>query len=343
VNSPGPPAPGVAPLEPAAADHVGTAVRIAFTSEMRLLGNPFLWWDLAKVVGLSVLGMYAAVFLASLWIDPTEPLLLPPVALPIAAAGLLVLFVLACLIMGDRWTYTVAIGDEGIGWSVGERDRRINRVVGALNVMSGRPSGMGASAIAISQEDDGLTWGQIHRANYHEAARVISLRDSWHVVQRLYVPADSWPEVAGAIGRGIEEGAQVRAHQAAEAPAPQRNRLAVAAVCGLVVLATLASQAWYLLPDEARGPGIFAGVLALTSVLLAGPLRRIPAALALAAAGWFTVLTVAEAQEPFVSFFTGAATPTWTLDTPQLAFSLAGGTALAAVALVRLLGRARMR
>lgn len=334
----------IAPLEPEAADHIGAVPALTFTSEMRLLANRFLWWDLCRVTFLSTLGLYVAVFLASLWADPSDPVLLPVIVAPIAAGGLLALMIVACLIMGNRWTYTVGIGSDGIGWSVGQRERRINRIAGAINVMSGRPGNIGASAIAISQEDDGMTWDEVRRANYHDAARVISLRDSWHVVQRLYVPEESWVQAVGAVQRGIAEGERLRAQQttsAAASPVWRRNPLVVAASCLVVVVATLAAEVWDLVPDGARGPAIFAGALVLLAVIFEGPLRRIVAALGAFAVVWFLVLVAEEALTPFPSFFTGASTPTWVLDTPRLVVSLVGGAVLLVVAGVRLFGPAK--
>jgi hypothetical protein len=207
--------------------------------------------------------------------------------------------------------------------------------------MSGRPGNIGASAIAISQEDDGVTWDELRRANYHDAARVISLRDSWHVVQRLYVPEESWAQAVDAIQRGLAEGARLREREALSAmatPVRRRSPLAVGVWCLAVVVATIAAEVWDLVPDGARGPAIFAGAFALLAVVIDGGLRRVPAALGVFAAAWFLVLVAEEALTPFTSLFTGTSTPTWVLDTPQLIVSLVGGVALLAVATARLFG-----
>ena len=313
---------------------------IAFVSTMGLLFNPFFWWDMLKVVVFSCTGMWLAVFLVSLWIDPTDPVALPLVVLPMAAAGLTALLVVASLIMGNRWSFDVRIGPDGVFWSAGRRERAVNRTVLVLSLLSGRPGPIGSSLLSTSQQSGGMDWEEIRRAKVHHSRRVISLRDSWHVVQRLYVSEDVWPRVVTVLETGLREGARVRS-SAAPPRVRRRNWAGVALWCAVTLAATLATQAWDLIPDEGRGPALFGGVFLLGAVIARGPLRRILAALSGAAMTYFLVLVAAEAVEPFESLFTSRSTPTWTLDTPLLAVSIGAAVLLLGIAAWRLLGRGR--
>ena len=204
---------------------------------------------------------------------------------------------------------------------------------------------MGASILAISEEQDTCIWEDLHRANFHAQEGVISLRDSWHVVQRFYVPAERWGEVSVAIEAGLAEGARIRAASEAVALASgevrRRSALDVGVAIAVTVIATIACEVWEYVPDGARGPAVFAGVLVALAIAFEGLARRGFAVLGAAAGVWYLLLLAGEAFTPFGSMFGGAPSMTWTLDTPQLAASAAGGLTLLALAAWRLLGRTR--
>jgi hypothetical protein len=315
---------------------------VSFVSDMHLLTNRFLWWDFSKVIVFSVAGMWLAVFFMSLIADPSEPVLLPPAMVAVTAGVFVVLLVLACLVLGNRFSYDVSIGPDGVSWAAGSRERKINRVVFVLNLLSGKPGAIGASMLATAEESGGIPWAEVRRANLHTSPHVISLRDSWHVVQRLYVPEPDWDRTVSAVQAGLSKGERQRAGQEAREvahPSPKRNWWAVAGWGLFVVVAGVVSAVWDLMPDEARFPLVFAVVALILAVVFEGPLRRMMALLGVGFVGWFALMVAAEALSTFDSMFTGAATPTWTLETPQLAVAAAGTSALLLFGAWRLFGR----
>lgn len=176
---------------------------IAFATVIPLLNNRFMLWDFLKVIVISVAALWVAVFAVSLAVDPNDPVLLPW-QLPVLCGGIVaVLFVIACLVMGNGYGATFVIDDEGVGWDSGPKEKRVNTAVAIAGVLAGSAQVTGAGLLARSEQSGLIPWGKIRRLNVHPGPRVISVRNGWRVVVRLYVPAGIWDAVLARLRRGV--------------------------------------------------------------------------------------------------------------------------------------------
>lgn len=304
-----------------------------------LLTSRFMLWDFGKVIVISVAIMYALVAVMGWFVDG-EFVLMPLVVFPIAAGAMALLFAIACLLLGNRFTMRLAVGPEGVVYSSGAAERRWNRAAIILGLLAGSASATGAGLLASSREEGGFPWSDIHRANEHPAQRVISLRDSWHVVLRLYCTPDNYDRVLAVVRAGLARGAAERSAEAAtEAAAPKRPWYAYVAAVLVPVVAVVLVAAWpWLQYEDGMRFVVLSGLLLIVAGLQRGFLRRAPAALSLLPTAYVGYLTVAEMLSTSDGWFPGEVVYGWEYDTALLAVTLAGEAVLVGLALWRLFG-----
>lgn len=176
---------------------------LAWTARIPLINNRFMLWDFAKVIVISTASLWLLVLLVSLVTDPSDPVLLPW-QLPVLCAGILaVLFVIACLLMGNGYSARFLIDGEGVHWDSGPKEKKVNRAVAVVGALAGSPQAAGAGLLAASEETGSIPWSTIRRVNVHPRQRVISIRNSWRVVVRLYVPVESWESAVARVQAGV--------------------------------------------------------------------------------------------------------------------------------------------
>ncbi len=176
---------------------------MGFTTRVPLLNNRFLWWDFAKVMVISAVGMWVAVLAVSFLVDPGDPVFLPW-QLPAACVGVIaVCWVIACLVLGNAYSATIAIDDFGVRWESGRKEKAVNTAVFIAGALAGSPGAAGAGLLAESEQTGSIPWAKIRRLNIHAGPRVVSVRNSWRVVVRLYVPAELWDEVVARLQAGV--------------------------------------------------------------------------------------------------------------------------------------------
>jgi len=180
---------------------------ISWYQEMRILGNRFFWWDLAKISPVFPIAVLLILALSSPSEGEAE---FPWWIVGVACAGA----VLACVVgvvgssafYGGRWGCTYRVDADGVAWELGERELRIaerlTAVAGALGRRVRDPASRSAGNFA---------WSTIWRASFHPVEGVISLKNRWRVVLRLYVPKDDWAAVEGWVRWGLAEGDRQRA------------------------------------------------------------------------------------------------------------------------------------
>lgn len=176
---------------------------IAFATVIPLLNNRFFMWDFLKVIVISVLGLWVAVFAVSLALNPSDPVLLPW-QFPALCGGIVaVCFVIACLVMGNGYGATFVIDDEGVRWGSGPKEKRVNMAVTVVGVLAGSAQVAGAGLLAQSEQSGLIRWANVRRLNVHPGPRVISVRNRWRVVVRLHVPVELWDAVLVRLRRGV--------------------------------------------------------------------------------------------------------------------------------------------
>lgn len=179
---------------------------LAWGARIPLLNNRFIWWDLAKIIVISVAGMWLAVLVASLLIDASDPILLPW-QLPVACGAIVgVCFLIACLVMGNGYSARFLIDCDGVHWDSGSKEKKINRAVIIIGALAGSAGTAGSGLLAASEESGSIAWRTIERLNVHPGPRVVSVRNGWRVVVRLYIPAESWDAVVARLRAGVTSG-----------------------------------------------------------------------------------------------------------------------------------------
>jgi len=312
---------------------------IEWEARVPLLTSRFRLWDFGKVIVISVAIMYALVAIMGWFVDG-EFVLMPLMVILIAAGAMAALFAIACLLLGNRFTMRLAVGPEGVAYSSGAAERRWNRAAIIVGILAGSAGTAGAGLLASSREEGGFPWSDVHRANEHPAQRVISLRDSWHVLLRLHCTPDNYEQVLAIVRAGIARGAAERsAETAAEPPLPRRPWYAYAAAVLVPVVAVVLVTAWpWLQYEDGMRFVALSGLLLIVAGLQRGFLRRAPAALSLLPTAYVGYLTAVEMLSTSDGWFPGEIVYGWEYDTALLAITLVGEAVLVGLALWRLFG-----
>lgn len=315
---------------------------IEWTYRVPLLTSRFMLYDFAKVIVISVLIMYALVAVMGWFVDG-EFVLMPAQVFLIAGGAMAVLFIIASLLLGNRFTTTFIVGPDGVRYATGSKERKWSRAAIILGALAGSARTVGAGLLAASNEKGGFSWADIHRANEHAGPRVISLRNSWHVVLRLHCTPENYERVRVAVAAGVARGAAERAEaEAGAAPSVPRPWHAYAAAVLSPAAAAVLVTAWPWLQYEDGMRFLVLSVLLLIAAgLLGGCIRRAAAALSLVPTVYVVYLTAAEMMSTSDGWWPGDVVRGWEYDTGLLAITLAGEAVLIGLALWRLLGRDR--
>lgn len=303
---------------------------------MPLLTNPFLLWDMARILAVCGAVMWAMVLAMSFFFTD-EVVLLPPQVLLMALAILAALFAFVALVvfrnaMHMRFvvdSHGVRVesiyGDDAYEHSVSALMRAVLFLVNPL-------VGLTTSLSAAASGGDGLSWSDVRRVTVHRRLGVISLADSWHTVMRLYCDPRSVDMLADRVQHNAGPVLARQARQVAQQSA--RRPLVFYLVWTAVALAaTAASLAWYWAAEDMERPAVAAGGL----VLLLGwaiPAwwSRLVAWPAVAA----SLLLTARLIPPALEQDTVSAWHTvygYQMDTPELALAALGCLTLVAMSL----------
>lgn len=175
---------------------------LGWSTVIPLLNNRFIWWDYLKTVVIAGVGMWLLIAAGSLLVNG-EAVLMPWQFPMLIVAIFTVCWVIACLVLANRYGASFAIDDTGVRWTSGKREQAINRAVTIVGAVAGSASTAGAGLLAESEADGQIAWERIRRLNIHPRSRVISVRNGWRVVVRLYVPAELWDRVVARLQDGL--------------------------------------------------------------------------------------------------------------------------------------------
>lgn len=309
--------------------------------EFRLVTDPFIWWDLARVTGISVGIMWVLVLLMSLAIGE-DPVLIPPWVLLLTGGIMMVLMALSTLLLW-KYGFTATLDARGVRWEASRRTRRINRVLAVALALSGRPGPAGAGLLAVAGESGSIPWREVRQAREYASRRVIAIRNSWRTVNRLYCAPEVWDDAVAWCRWGVAHGGELRA---SDPPRPRRPVLpAIAWALGAVVLAGLVPAWSWVDQDWAGRATVMCGLAVALAGVLEGPLRRLFALGGLSSAAAVSAAVVLSALEPLPGLtpydkILGFSTVSWQLDTPLLALSAAALLGLLGMSAWRLFGPA---
>ncbi|MBD3204904.1 hypothetical protein GF319_01005 [Candidatus Bathyarchaeota archaeon] len=108
--------------------------------------------------------------------------------------GILLLFSIG-VVMGNKVHYSYIITEEGIIQGMGEAEKKRNRAIIGLSMLSGSIRSTGAALLAASRETISLSWDEVKKINRDEKRNFIKLMDGWHTIMLLYCKPENYREV----------------------------------------------------------------------------------------------------------------------------------------------------
>ncbi len=175
--------------------------QFAWNFSFPLLTNRFFLWDMGKVFFLS--GLIGSLLLSVMLVFAGNARAIIPLTLLICGIVLsfAVLTILISLIwFGNRFHALFAINCEGAMAEVARsRDKAASRLAVVLGILSGNMAAAGTGLLAMSEEAKRISWAEVRKVNYYPDARVISIKNGWRVVVRLYCSQENYEQIAAAV------------------------------------------------------------------------------------------------------------------------------------------------
>lgn len=161
-----------------------------------LLTNPYVFRDTVGVLGVST-GLFLVFFMFLTGFEDLGSTLLLGAGL---LGFLLLCYVIACVVLGNGLDASFTVDEEGISYVAGSKTRKANRAAVMAGVVLGSAVTAGAGLIAASGERNTYPWKDIEGIRFDEGRRIITVRNSWRTVLRLYCTEETYKK-AGAIIR----------------------------------------------------------------------------------------------------------------------------------------------
>lgn len=180
------------------------APSLTWDADMPLLNNRFFLYDLGKLLfwtGL-ICGLIFGIIAVSTggWKS-----LAPMMAVfGLIMFGFLFLFVLIALVFfGNTYPQRYLITSRGVAWeSLSRRGKAASRLAVAAGALSGSASTAGAGLLAATSESGLLPWKEVRKIKAYPALGVISVMNSWRVVNRLYCTPEHYAAAMEWLRRG---------------------------------------------------------------------------------------------------------------------------------------------
>jgi hypothetical protein len=325
--------------------HVPDPNALVWEHPIPLLTNPFMLWDLGRVLFFSLLLLEGMTLLVSFFFSD-EAGLLPWELLLLVAAILAVLFAFVSLAIFRNGIHTrFTVDSRGVEMETIFGDdlyeNTLNRLVGALVFIANPLVALTTSVKGVSNSSTVMDWSDVRKVSVHRRMGVVSLADSWHTVARLYCDPRSVDELSARVQGHMVPAAARRARQTS-GELPRRRLAFYLGWTAVTTAAFVTSLAWYWAADEMVRPATAAAVL----VLLVG--WSIPAwwtRLLVWPAAAASLLTLAKLAPPALEQRT---IPPWystygfQFDTPEFLLALAGSSILVTMSLYVLIARPEM-
>ncbi len=167
---------------------------LTWQTEMPLLTSRFFLYDFAKVILITGGIFYLILLIIFAASSGLEHIGQMTAVIALILGGMAFLFAMISLVFfTNRWPMAYALSSRGLVWeSKSTRGRRANRVAMLVGVLAGKPGVVGAGLLAASEEKGWLSWQTIRRVKAYPEQRVLSIRNSWRVVIRLYCNPDNF-------------------------------------------------------------------------------------------------------------------------------------------------------
>lgn len=305
---------------------------ITWQSDITLLTNPLIAGIYIGVICISLVIMEGAVALVS-FLFSDELVLLPLQVLLMILGVMLVLFVLACIIMGNRLHLDYILNDKGAIQVSFQKTTTALRVIAGIAALFGAWSALRLLENKGSRQEQVVSWRSVKKVVVYRSLRAITLSNGFFPLLQIYCPREEFDSILAFITAhtaAAKRSSAKRSSVKSTAQHPYKWWFYMA-LGALVLLATLATQAWYWASyDNTQKIGLVAGVITLVVVASWASWASILIAV-LSALGslWFLGQTLFAALEPFMGGMT------YMLDSCELVISACGGLVLLGVAVGR--------
>ena len=169
----------------------------AWDITIRLVTNRFFLYDMGKLFFFTflitaVISLFISAISGKMGIFPVLLKMFFFVVAGIAALSLLI----ALTLFANRYAMRFELTEKKVSW---ETRSKIGRLAGPLafvaGLLAGKPSVAGAGALAIAGQSGDIAWPKIRKVREYPSLRVISLKNSWRVVTRLFCTPENYSTV----------------------------------------------------------------------------------------------------------------------------------------------------
>lgn len=231
---------------------------------IRLVTNPFMLWDMARVLAAAVLLMQLAVFIVSFFF--IDEIVWLPVEMMLLTLGVIagLYLVVSLVIFRNGIDTRFAVDSQGARMETSYGDDAYEKGVGwvlrGLLFIVNPLAGLTTSLPGLAASSDGIAWREITRVTVHRRLGVVSLAEGWRTALRLYCDPRSIDMLADTV-RAHAAPAIARKSRLRETDAPRRSIVFYLAWTAVALAAGVASMAWYWAADDVLRPMVAAVAL----------------------------------------------------------------------------------
>jgi hypothetical protein len=162
-----------------------------------LVTNRFFLFDMLKVTSISCLIVFVIISLIFIIQGSMDSLRTFALMIGILFVFFNFLFYLIALIFLNNHCHTsFIITKKGISWKMTDkRAKNANRIVTIIGILARKPGIAGSGMLASAGEEGFISWKEIKKIRYYEKQRVISVKNNWRTVIRLYCTTKNFQKV----------------------------------------------------------------------------------------------------------------------------------------------------
>jgi hypothetical protein len=169
-----------------------------------LVANSVLWRDLVFALGIPVLIIGAIVVIFSDAQNRLDVIILFCVLFLIFLLIALAVMVALSWSLGGGLQATFYVNHAGIGYEAGHLAKKVNRGTLILSLMSGSVTAAGTTLIAISQEENFISWEDVHSVKIYARPMVVHIRSKELINPiALYCTPDTFGRVTDMISKKV--------------------------------------------------------------------------------------------------------------------------------------------
>ena len=168
-----------------------------------------------------------------------------------------------------------AVTSDGVAMETGPGTRKTNRVINGLlfwmSLLSGKPGGMGTAILADASQSGFFEWEDIHRIVPDSQRRIITLKNNWRSLVKLYCTPENYEPVLRYIEGYVRQYEPPRLANAASSPGIGGYALKLGRAAAIVLAVVLIGQS-PLLPDSTGV--VILGVLVVVGFITGGQIKQ---------------------------------------------------------------------